>query len=96
VRELIGWLQARVPSQCEFVYRPRYFKDFQVLYRGMRCINPFVQRKQIRLMIKYQGWAQGYLITPETNLSDADFRDYFETHFARTCAEIDAALDGTG
>jgi hypothetical protein len=61
----------------------------------MRCINPFVQRKQIRLMIKYQGWSQGYLITPETELAGNDFTSYFESQFATTCAEIDAALDGS-
>jgi hypothetical protein len=94
VAELIDWLQARVPQECEFIYRPRYFKDFQILYRGMRCINPYIQTKQIRLMIKHKGWTPGIVIGPDTDLSDAAFIAEYEEQFAQTRAEIDALLDG--
>jgi len=94
VRELIDWLQARVPSECETIYRPRYFRDFQILYRGMRCINPHIQQKQIRLQIKFKGWSPGIPIHPKTDLDDPEFMKTFETQFAETRAEIDEALDG--
>ncbi len=73
VEELIDWLRARVPPECEFIYRPRYFKDFQILYRGMRCINPYVQTKQIRLQIAHKGWTPGIVIGPDTDLDDEAF-----------------------
>ena len=68
VRELITWLQKSLPPECEFIYRPRYFNDFQVLYRGMRCINPHIQQKRIRLQITHKGWTNGIMILPETDL----------------------------
>ncbi len=34
VRELIAWLQARVPATCEFIYRPRYVETHFTLTRA--------------------------------------------------------------
>jgi ATP-dependent Lhr-like helicase len=93
VAELIAWLKARLPDACEFIYRPRYFKDFQVLYRGMRCINPHIQRKKIRLQIAHKGWSPGILIYPETELDAGDFAKKFDAQFRKTCAQIDGILD---
>ena len=93
VRELILWLQKRLPSDCEFIYRPRYFNDFQVLYKGMRCINPHIQQKRIRLMIKFKGWSSGMMIEPDTDLNSAYFTEEFEREFAITTSEINDFLD---
>jgi len=95
VRELIPWLAARVPAQCETIYRPRYFRDFQILYRGMRFINPHIMQKKIRLQIKFKGWDPGILIGPETDLDDPKIVKEFEKQVKVVCAEIDAALEET-
>ncbi len=93
VEELIKWLQDRVPPECEFIYRPRYFKDFQILYRGVRCINPYVQTKQIRLQIAHKGWTPGIVIGPDTDLNGVTFEAEFKKQFEGTRQQIDALLD---
>jgi len=60
----------------------------------MRCINPHIQQKQIRLQMKFKGWSPGIPIHPGTDLDDPEFAKAFETQFAETRAEIDEALDG--
>jgi hypothetical protein len=94
VRELLEWLEARLPSTCTFVYRPRYISDLQIRYRGIRCITPHIQRRQIRLRVTHRGWTEGQLIQPTTDLHALDFAQVFQDRFAETCAAIDALLDG--
>ena len=93
VRELITWLKVKLPPECEFIYRPRYFNDFQVLYRGMRCINPHIQQKRIRLQITHKGWTNGLMIMPETELDGPYFTGEFQQQFEKTKAAIDVFLD---
>ncbi len=94
VRELLRWLEERLPSECTFVYRPRYISDLQIRYRGIQCIIPHVQRRQIRLRIAHRGWTEGLLIEPDTDLDGAAFASAFAERFAETCAAIDGLLDG--
>ncbi|MFN2133799.1 MAG: ATP-dependent helicase [Anaerolineae bacterium] len=94
VRELLQWLEARLPPACSFVYRPRYISDLQIRYRGIQCITPHVQRRQIRLRVTHRGWTEGFLIQPDTDLDAPDFVQAFEERFTKTCAAIDALLDG--
>ena len=94
VRELLQWLEERLPSACTFVYRPRYISDLQIRYRGIQCITPHVQRRQVRLRVIHRGWTEGLLIEPDTDLDAPAFAEAFEARFAETRAAIDALLDG--
>jgi hypothetical protein len=93
LRELIAWLEDWLPSGCEFVYRPRYFKDFQVLYRGMRCVNPHVQQKKINLHITHKGWVPPIMVTPDTDLTEPAFSGKVVAQFERSRKAIDALLE---
>jgi DNA ligase D-like protein (predicted 3'-phosphoesterase) len=90
VRELIELLARILPSECEVVYGPRYF---EVLYRGVRCINPWVQQKKIWLQITHRGWARGIQIDAETDLSSPKFSSAVLDQFTRTRQQIDSLLD---
>ena len=92
VRELIGWLEGKL-GQCEFIYRPRYIGDFQILYRGMRCIHPHIQRRQIWVRITHVGWTRGMLVQPDTDLNDPSFVSEFAGRFEKVCDAIDALLE---
>jgi len=91
VRELIDLLKRILPEPCEFVYQPR---QFRVLYRGVRCISPYIQQRQIRLQIVHKGWVPGMLIAPETDLDDPAFLAEVLKRFDRTREQIDSLLDG--
>jgi hypothetical protein len=58
----------------------------------MRCINPHVQHKRIRLQIKFKGWSNGILIEPDTDLKSAYFTEEFDREFAATTSEINEFL----
>jgi ATP-dependent Lhr-like helicase len=90
VRGLIAFLERTLPAECEFVYRPR---QLLVRYRGLRCMHPYIQRKQIYLQITHKGWTRGIPIGPDTDLEGREFRTEFEERFARTREQIDALLD---
>jgi hypothetical protein len=92
VRELIAFLNRALPAQCEIVYQPR---GFQVRYRGFRCMNPYVQRKQIWLQITHKGWTRGIAIQPDTDLSSPQFAAQVEQRFARTRQQIDALIESS-
>jgi hypothetical protein len=89
VQELIAFLDSGFP-QCEIVYQPR---GFQVRYRGFRCMNPYIQRKQIRLQITHKGWTPGIAIQPDTDLEDPQFAAQVRTQFERTRQQIDALVE---
>jgi hypothetical protein len=96
LRELLDWLHHHLGEKCEFVYQPRYIGDLQILYRGMRCIDPHIQRRQIRVRIAHAGWTPGIVVTPETVLDGGAFAEAFWARFDQTCAQIDALLESRG
>jgi hypothetical protein len=93
VRELIEWLMARLPPECEPIYRSHYGSDFMIRYRGMRCINPHVQKKKINLHITHSGWVRPIEIYPDTDLEDLAVANQIWGQFMRTRAAIDELLD---
>ena len=90
VRKLINLLRKTLPKECEFVYHPR---NFNVLYRGVRCINPRVGQKLMWLQITHRGWKPPIHITPDTDLSASEFMSEFLRRFEKTRQEIDSQLD---
>jgi len=92
VRELIAFLHNTLPPECEIVYQPR---QFQVRYRGFRCMTPYIQRKQIWLQITHKGWTRGISIQPETDLSSPQFAAQVDRQFARTRQQIDALIESS-
>jgi hypothetical protein len=90
VRELISWLEHVLPKECAIAYNPR---GFTVRYRGLRCMNPYLQRKQIYLQITHKGWTRGIQITPETDLDAPEFASEVFRRFDVTRQQIDALLD---
>jgi len=90
VRELIAFLERTLPSQCELVYQPR---QFQVRYRGFRCMNPYVQRKQIYLQITHKGWTRGLQIQPDTDLDSPAFAAQVQTRLDNVRQQIDALIE---
>jgi hypothetical protein len=90
VRELISFLGRVLPPQCEIVYRPR---QFMVHYRGFRCINPYIQQKQIYLQITHKGWTRGIQIEADTDLDAPEFVSAVLERFEKTRQQIDSLLD---
>gem|GEM_PF-1286452 len=90
VRELIELLERILPKECEFVYRPR---DLNIRYRGLRCIHPYIQQKQIRLQITHRGWTPGIPIDPDTDLNAPEFISDVLERFKRTRQQINSGLD---
>ena len=93
VHELIAFLERTLPPQCEIVYRPR---QFQVRYRGFRCMNPYIQRKQIYLQITHKGWARGIQIQPDTDLESPQFMKQYQSRFDKTRQQIDTLIESRG
>jgi len=92
VRELIEMLQRVLPDSCRFVYYPG---QFRVEYRGVRCINPYIQLKQIWVPVTHRGWVRGMLVTPETDLvGGGEFEKELLERFELTRRQIDGLLDG--
>lgn len=90
VRELIEMLEARLPKECEFIYRPR---DLNINYRGVRCIHPTIQQKQIRLQITHRGWTPGFIIDPKTDINSPEFISQAFERFESIRQQIDSQLD---
>ncbi len=90
VRELIELLEVRLPEECEFIYRPR---ELNIRYRGVRCIHPYIQQKQIRLQITHRGWTPGIVIEPDTDLSSPEFISAAFGRFESIKQQIDSQLD---
>jgi hypothetical protein len=90
VRELIGFLERTLPPECEIVYQPR---QFQVRYRGFRCMNPYIQRKQIYLQITHKGWTRGLQIQPDTDLESPAFVAQVQSRLDKVRQQIDALVD---
>jgi len=93
VRELIETLEGILPKECEFVYHPR---NFNVHYRGVGCISPHIQQKQIWLRISHAGWGSWYpgiLINSETNLNSPEFISEFLEQFEKSRQHIDSQLE---
>jgi hypothetical protein len=90
VRELIAFLEQTLPSQCKIVYHPR---QFQVRYRGFRCMNPYIQRKQIYLQITHKGWTRGLQIQPGTNLNSPEFAAQIKSRLDNVRRQIDELID---
>jgi hypothetical protein len=93
VRELIGWLRRTLPQECELVFRPR---QLLVRYRGLRCVSPYIQQKQIYLQITHKGWTRGILIKPDTDLDAPEFVSQVLERFGQVRGQIDSLLDDHG
>jgi len=96
VRELIETLKNILPEECEFAYHPR---DFNIRYRGVRCIHPHIQQKQIRWRISYAGWPAwhpGILIDSDTGLKSSEITSEILSRFEKAQEQIDSELDSTG
>ena len=89
-QELIELLKARLPGECEFIYRPR---ELNIRYRGVRCIHPRIQQKQIRLQITHRGWTPGIVIDPDTDLNSPEFLSEAFGRFETIRQQIDSQLD---
>jgi ATP-dependent Lhr-like helicase len=90
VRELIELLERILPKECEFVYRPR---DLSIRYRGIRCIHPYIQQKQIRLQITHRGWTPGIPVDSDTDLNAPEFISEVLGRFEKARQQIDSQLD---
>lgn len=90
VRELVEFLRSTLPRECELVYHPR---RLAVRYRGVRCMTPWIQQKQIRLQIAHKGWTPGIVIKPDTDLAAPQFALEVLRQFEETRRQIDALLD---
>ena len=93
LRELIAWFEARLPPECEPVYHAHYGSDYMIRYRGMRCINPHIQRKKINLHITHRGWVRPIEVLPDTDLRAPVFEKCVFEQFNRSKAAIDELLD---
>jgi hypothetical protein len=89
VQELIEFLQETLPEECDLVYRPR---GFLVRYRGLKCIGPYIQQKQINVHISHRGWVRPIQIQPDTDLGGEEFTSRFSVQFERVRRAIDATL----
>ena len=89
-QELIKLLKTRLPGECEFIYRPR---EVNIRYRGVRCIYPNIQQKQIRLQITHRGWTPGIIIDPDTDLNAPEFLSEAFGRFETIRQQIDSQLD---
>ncbi|MBD3184117.1 ATP-dependent helicase [Candidatus Poribacteria bacterium] len=90
VKKLLELLQKELPKKCEFHYYPR---RIEISYRGVKCINPHIQKRQIRLQITHRGWTPGILIDSDTDLNSPEFMEVFQTRFQKTRQAIDDLLD---
>ena len=90
VRQLIETLRRVLPSECELDWRPR---GFIVRYRGIRCVNPHIQQKQIWVQVTHRGWVRGMRVTPETDVAGAEFVAELTARFEKTRQAIDDLLD---
>lgn len=68
---------------------------YKVCYRGFRCMNPYVQRKQILLQITHKGWTRGIPIQPDTDLLSPQFVAQVKRQFASTREQIDALIESS-
>ena len=73
--------------------KAHYGNDFMIRYRGMRCINPHVQKKKINLHITHRGWVRPIVILPETSLDSLEFESKVFEQFSGSRMAIDALLD---
>jgi hypothetical protein len=93
VRELIAFLRSALPTECDLVYHPR---RLAVRYRGVRCMTPWIQQRQIRLQIAHSGWTPGIVIKADTDLAAPQFALEVLGQFEEARRQIDALLDSQG
>ena len=89
VGKLIEVLKKVLSDECQFVYYPR---RMEILYRGVRVINPVIQQKQIRLQITHRGWVPGMLIDPDTDLNSDEFVSKVLERFEKSKKDIDSKM----
>jgi hypothetical protein len=89
VREFIEFVERIIPPQCKIVYLPR---GFVVRYRGLRCMHPHIQQKQIHLYVSEAAWVPPITIGPKTNLEDAELARNVKERLDRVLRKIDAKL----
>ncbi|MDQ1316911.1 MAG: ATP-dependent helicase Lhr and Lhr-like helicase [Candidatus Poribacteria bacterium] len=90
VKELIELLEKILPRECEFTYNPR---EVRICYKGVRCISPYIQQKQIWLQITHSGWTRGILIEPNTDINKSEFISEVIERFEETRQQIDSQLN---
>ncbi|MHC4248206.1 MAG: ATP-dependent helicase [Planctomycetota bacterium] len=90
VRELVKTLRDMLPRACKFEFGPH---GLVVRYRGVRCVSPHIQQKQIWVHVTHKGWVPGVRVTPETDLGGEEFRQQVLGRFGATKREIDRLVD---
>jgi ATP-dependent Lhr-like helicase len=88
--ELIEALPGILPDDCVMDFQPR---RFVVRYRGVGCIYPHIQRKQVRLHIRHTGWVPGVAVRPDTDLQSDEFLSAVLSRFHEVKQAIDEKLD---
>lgn len=89
LERLFVWLPRNLPEGCTVRYRQG---GFHVDYRGMCCIWPYVQKKQIQLQVRMKGWHRGILVTPDTDFDGDDFRNTLFPRLQNVLRQIDDAV----
>jgi hypothetical protein len=90
VRELIELLRRELGKKFAFEWLPG---QFRVRYRGVRCVNPHIQLRQIWVRVTHKGWVRGMRVTPWTYLEGPEFLNELRARIERTRRAIDAELD---
>ena len=75
------------------MYEPR---RFVVRYRVLKCMSPYIQRKQIYLQITHKGWTRGLQIQPDTDLDSPAFVAQVQSRFDNVRQQIDALIESRG
>ena len=86
---LLEWFARALPEGCTIHYGQG---GFRVEYRGMCCIWPYCQKKQIQLHIRMKGWRPGVLVRPDTDLDGDEFRTAVLSRLERVLKQIDEAV----
>ena len=89
VAELIAFVRGIMPADCELAFTPT---RFVVRYRGVKCMHPQIQHKQVYLHVTHAGWSPGLLVRPDTDLAAPAFAAEVLGRLAKVRAAIDAKL----
>ncbi len=90
LERLFDWLPRNLPEGCTLRYRQG---GFHVDYRGMCCIWPYVQKKQIQLQVRMKGWRPGITVTPDTDFDGDDFRNALFPRLQNVLRQINEAME---
>jgi hypothetical protein len=85
-----AWIPKNLPKGCTLHFHQG---GFHVNYRGMCCMWPYVQKKQIQLHVRLKGWGPSVLITADTDFDSDDFRNALFPRLGKVLRQIDEAVD---